>query len=169
MHRLGSGKSVALSVHEVLAIEQLLGINVVNMSGVMHERFIFGHVIYSSLRYVRSKRHSNHSIFFGHPNFSHGIILGILEVKPLCQCTVSISQHCQCALYNVVLVRPVVPARRSTFQDRDFGVTSDFLVEVKPTDHVVAIFPSQIKQKCIYIVSGNSAYFYKLPYRIYGD
>ena len=64
--RLGSEKYVALSAHRILAIQDLLNVDVINRSAIMYDRFIYNHKLYSSTTYTRSKRHSNHCICFEH-------------------------------------------------------------------------------------------------------
>ena len=167
--RLGSEKYVTLDVHRILAIQDLLNVDVVNRSGIMYDRFIYSHKLYSSTSYIRSKRHSNHSICFEHASFTYGIIVGLVEIKPSCQCSPDILQDCICMRHNVVLVKPMIVNHRMLFRDCDFSVTSKFIAQVEETGSVIAIFPFQIKRKCICVALGNVMYFCSLPYRIYGD
>lgn len=166
---LGSEKSVTVDAHKTLAIQELLQIDVVNRSGVMHERFVYGHILYSSVSYTRSTRHSNHSIFFEHAQFSYGRILGLVAIKPSCECGLRILQYCICPQYDVVIVKPMIANHRVLFRDADFGATSNFVAQVEDSERTIAIFPSQIRRKCIEISQGNATYFCTLPYRIYGD
>ena len=63
----------------------------------------------------------------------------------------------------------MVVAYRILFRDVDFNVSSKFIPEVVATDDTIAIFPSQIQQKCISVSLENKTYICSLPYRIYGD
>ena len=58
---------------------------------------------------------------------------------------------------------------RALFTDVDFKVSSYFISEVRDVDNVIAIFPEQIKRKCISISVVGQMYVCPLPYRIYGD
>ena len=71
--------------------------------------------------------------------------------------------------HNVVLVKPMIVNHRMLFRDCGFSVTSKFIAQVEETGSVIAIFPFQIKRKCICVALGNVMYFCSLPYRIYGD
>ena len=166
---LGSEKSVTLNAHWTIALERLLDLTVNKQVGIIHERFIYNHQLYSSVSYTRSKRHTNHSVSINHPVFQYGIILGLLKVKPTCNCTRNISQYCQCSVHSVVMVKPVKASERMLFRDADFNVSSKFLVQVEDTDSVIATYSSQIERKCICLRSHNETYFCPLPFRIYGD
>ena len=166
---LGSKKSITLDVRRIIALERLLDITVSNQVGIIHERFIYNHQLYSSVSYTRSKRHTNHSVSVNHPVFKYGMILGLLNIKLTCNCTLDISQYCQCLMRSVVIVKPMKASERMLFRDADFNVSSTFLVQVEDTDSVIAIYPSQIERKCICLSSGDKIYFCPLPYRIYGD
>ena len=71
--------------------------------------------------------------------------------------------------HDVVLVEPMNVSHRMLFRDPDFSVTSKFIAQVQDTGSVIAIFPDQIKQKCVSVALANVMYFCPLPYRIYGD
>lgn len=165
---LGSEKSVTLSAHWTIALERLLDVTVNKQVGVTHQRIIYNHQLYSSVSYTRSKRHTNHSVSLNHPIFKYGVILSLLHIKPTCNCTQNISQY-QCSMHSVVIVKPLKASERVLFRDADFNVSSKFLVQVEDTDSVIAIYPSQIKRKCICLELGDKTYFCPLPFRIYGD
>ena len=55
---LGSEKSVTLNAHWTIALERLLDLTVNKQVGIIHERFIYNHQLYSSVSYTRSKRHT---------------------------------------------------------------------------------------------------------------
>ena len=74
-----------------------------------------------------------------------------------------------CYLQNIHDHAPMVVADRILFRDVDFNVSSKFIPEVVATDDTIAIFPSQIQQKCISVSLENKTYICSLPYRIYGD
>ena len=50
------------------------------------------------------------------------------------------------------------PSHRMLFRDGDFKVTSNFLVELEESD-IIAIYPSQMKSKCICINLGRRTYY----------
>ena len=166
---LGSGKLVVLDARMIVALEDLLGLTLVSEHGKMYERFLYNHQLYSSVSYVRSKQHTNHSVSIQHPSFTYGIILGQLDIKPLCCCTTENSQYCNCTHINVVMVKPMHANQRSLFRDVDFKVTSYFIFDVEETDNVIAVYPSQIMRKCISVHLGDKTYFCPLPYRINDD
>ena len=58
-------------------------------------------------------------------------------------------------MYNIVLVKQMNPSHRMLFRDGDFKVTSNFLIELEESDDIIAIYPSQIKSKCICINLGR--------------
>jgi hypothetical protein len=55
------------------------------------------------------------------------------------------------------------------FRDSDFNVNSNFIMEVEESDDIIAMYPSQIKRKCISLILSDKTYFCPLPYRIYDD
>jgi hypothetical protein len=166
---LGCEKMVKLDARRIVALQNLLNVEVKNDSSLCYDRFVHNHQLYSSEGYLRSKRHSNHSISFNHPVFKYGVILGLLSVKPLCECSLSISQYCQCSRYTVVIVKPLQASQRLLFRDIDFNVSSKFIVEVQETNDIIALYPSQIERKCISLCLDNKTYFCPLPYRINDD
>ena len=166
---LGCGKSVMLDARKVVAVEALLDIDLHNQVGHLYDRFVYNDQLYSGVAYVRSKRHTNHNISFKHPVFTYGEILGLLNIRPSCACTVDISQYCQCSSYNIVMVKPVKASQRMLYKDADFNVCSGFLVEVEESNQIIALYPSQIQRKCIRLTSENRTYFCPLPYRICDD
>ena len=97
------------------------------------------------------------------------MILGLVNVKPLCNCTLEVAQYCKCAFYNIVFVKLFHSTQRVLFRDRDFKATSSFIVEIEETDSVIAIYPVQILRKCICIRLPNKTYYIPLPYRIHDD
>ena len=166
---LGCEKMVKLDARRIVALQNLLNVEVKNDSGKCYDRFVYNHQVYSSVNYVRSKRHKNHSVTFNHPVFKCGEILGLLSVKPLCECPLSLSQYCKCSLYTVVLVKPLHASHRVLYRDIEFNVSSKFIMEVEETNHIVALYPSQIERKCISLCLENKTYFCPLPYRINDD
>ena len=116
-----------------------------------------------------SKRHTNHHVSFRHPVYTYGIILGLLNFKPSCGCSLEISQYCQCSLYSVIIVKAMEASRKVLFRDVDFNISSKFIIEVNETNNVIALYPSQIERKCVCLTLESKTYFCPLPYRIYGD
>ncbi len=168
---LGSCKLVNLDAHWLIALQDLLGVIVNTEAGDLYDRFVYNHQLYSSVNYTRSKRHTNHSISFKHSVYRYGVILGLLNVKPSCCCSLEVSQYCQCSLHSIVIVKPMEASRRSLFRDVDFNISCNFIVEVQETDNVpvIALYPSQIERKCICLTLDDKKYFCPLPYRIYDD
>ena len=54
---LGCEKLVTLDARMLVALEDLLNETVDNRCGKMYDRFLYNHKLYSSLSYIRSKRH----------------------------------------------------------------------------------------------------------------
>ena len=166
---LGSRKVVKLDAHWLVALQNLLDMIVVNESGDLYERFVCNHQLYSGVSYTRSKRHTNHHVSFRHPVYTYGIVLGLLNVKPSCCCSLEISQYCQCSMYSVIIVKAMESSQRVLFRDSDFNISSKFIVEVSETSNVIALYPSQIERKCVCLFLDSKTYFCPLPYRIFGD
>ena len=166
---LGSGKVVKLDAHWLVALQDLFDTIVINESGDLYERFVCNHQLYSSVNYTRSKRHTNHHISFRHPVYTYGIVLGLLNVKPSCCCSLEISQYCQCSMYSVIIVKAIESSQRMLFRDLDCNISSKFIIEVIETNNVIALYPSQIERKCVCLSLGSKTYFCPLPYRIFGD
>ena len=166
---LGSQKLIDIDARQTLAVQNLLGSDVINQSGTVYDRFIYGHKLFCSRSYTRAKRHSNYCISFEHHSYKYGSILSLLQIHPSCQCDYVRFQYCKCAKYNVVIVKPLLINNRAVFTDVDFKVSSYFISELRDVDNVIAIFPEQIKRKCISISVAGQMYVCPLPYRIYGD
>ena len=149
----------------MLAVQDLIGIELKQRCGLMYSRFVADKRVCSSIEYVRAKRHINKNITFEHGQYTYGIILGLLMIKPECLCTMEELQYCNCSCYNVVLVQPKIVGGRPLYRDPDFHVESSFLMEVKHASVQIAIFPSQIK-KCILLQLEGKQYFCPLPYHI---
>ena len=165
---LGSGKLIHLDARMLVALEDLLNLTVDNLCGKIYDRFLYDHKLYSSLGYTRSKRHTNHDVSIQHPASKYGWIVGLLEIKLLCCCTLERSQFCNCILYKVVLVKLMHASQRILFKDVDFPLTSNFIVEVEESN-IIALYPSEIDRKCICVNMPDKTYFWPLPYRIYDD
>jgi hypothetical protein len=163
---LGKERTAELTASQVLAIEQLLDIRLSNQCGFMYARFVAYNSLYSSVNYVRAKKHVNHSVSFQHDRFMYGIIIGLLSIKPECLCNVALLQYCTCKSYQVVLVQPMTVKARPLFRDNDFNTNSFFLVEVEQTGMQIAIHPSQIRKKCISLTLEGKEYFCPLPVKI---
>ena len=97
---LGCCKMVTLDARMLVALQDLLGMIVNTESGDLYDRFVYNHQLYSGVNYTRSKRHTNHNISFKHPVYKHGVILGLLNVKPSCCCSLEVCQYCQCSLLS---------------------------------------------------------------------
>ena len=166
---LGSGKLIHLDACMLVALEDLLNLTVDNPYGKMYYRFLYDHKLYSSLAYTQSKRHTNHDVPIRHPASKYGRIVGLLEIKPLCFCTLQRFQYCNCTLYKVVLVKLMHASQRILFKDVDFHVTSNFIAEVEESDELIALYPSEIDCKCICVNMTDKTYFCPLPYRIHDD
>ena len=143
----------------------------VDRSGLIFYRFIYNLQLYSSVSYTRAKRHSNSTIAFQDEGDSvaYGTIIGLIEVKPHCDCDISSVQYCDCQQYFIVLVSPMQVNNNSLYKDPDFRYTSSFLVELSDTESVVAMFPDQIRCKCIVMFHGQRKFLCPLPFRIYDD
>ena len=163
---LGSAKLIHLDAH---MSENLLNLTVNNRCGKMYDRFLYNHKLYSSVGYTRSRRHKNHDVSIRHPASNYGRIVGLLKIKPLCCCTLELSQYCACTFYNVVLIKLMHVSHRALFRDVDFHVSSNFIVDVEESDELIAIYPSESGRKCICVNVSDKTYFCPLPYRIYDD
>lgn len=164
---VGKQKRVEITASQVLAIEELLSLTLTRQCGLIYTRFVANHQLYSSLDYVRSKRHVNCNVLFEHDQLRHGKIIGLLSIKPECSCDIVELQNCNCRSYSIVLIQPLTVCARPLFKDADFGVQSDFLVEVEETGMQMAIHPEQIKRKCISLTLGDKEYFCPLPFQVY--
>lgn len=165
---LGLEKHIEVGAREVLAVQHLLGINVVNRHALFYERFLQNYQMYSSVKYTRAKRHTNFSISYEDNSVTaYGTILGLLKTRPLCQCNAE--EYCHCAVYNIVLVQPMLVNSRFVYKDAELGVSSHFILEVSDVDRVKAVMPSQISRKCVLMIVNDRKYVCPLPYRIYGD
>ena len=132
----------------------------------MYSRFVAFNKFFSSVDYVRSKRHINHNITFEHEqHIKYGVIVGLLAIKPECSCNIEL-QYCNCRCYHVVLVQPMAMHGRPLYRDTDFNVNSFFLVEVEHAGMQVAVHPRQIMKKCISLTVDEKQYFCPLPYHI---
>ena len=165
---IGQENPIQLSASQTLAVQQLLGVTVTNRSGDLYSRFIINHRYFSSIQYVRSKKHRNHSITFEHEHFKYGSIIGLLLIKPTCSCNVNNLQYCSYTSYILVLVQPMVECTRPLYSERNVSgiVNSFFLVQVELSGMQIAIYPDQVRRKCIKLVSGRKQYFCLLPYQI---
>lgn len=163
---VGKETSVQLIASQVLAVQILLGVQVRNNCGIMYSRFVAFNKFFSSVDYVRSKRHINHNITFEHEqHIKYGVIVGLLAIKPECSCNIEL-QYCNCRCYHVVLVQPMAMHGRPLYRDTDFNVNSFFLVEVEHAGMQVAVHPRQIMKKCISLTVDEKQYFCPLPYHI---
>lgn len=163
---IGQATPVQLTALQVLAIQQLLGLTLQKQSGFMYLRFVANHQLYTGKGYVRSKKHVNCNVSFEHYRYVYGIVIGLLSIKPECVCNVGELQYCNCRLFNVVLIQPMVVCERPLLRDADFNVKSYFLAEVQEAGLQIAIRPDEIKRKCISLTLENKKYFCPLPYRI---
>ena len=164
---VGKETSVQLIASQVLAVQILLGVQVRNNCGIMYSRFVAFNKFFSSVDYVRSKRHINHNITFEHEqHIKYGVIVGLLAIKPECSCNIAELQYCNCRCYHVVLVQPMAMRGRPLYRDTDFNVNSFFLVEVEHAGMQVAVHPRQIMKKCISLTVDEKQYFCPLPYHI---
>ena len=90
---VGKERPVQLTASQVLAIQQLIGLTCSKQCGFMYSRFVANQQFYSSVDYVRSKRHVNYNVSFEHGRFMYGIIIGLLSIKPECLCNLVESQN----------------------------------------------------------------------------
>ena len=132
----------------------------------MFLRFVASSKIFSSVDYTRSKRHVNRYVTFEHEQYKHGVIVGLLVIKPECSCTIAELQYCNCSSNDVVLIRPMVVTSRPLYRDVDFNVNSSFSVEVERAGIQVEFYPHQIRRKCISVTVDQKQYFCPLPYHI---
>ena len=167
----GKATRINITASQTIAIQNLLNLDVVNRSGLLYQRFVHDHQIYSSVHYTRAKRHSNCTIMFKGETESleYGTVLGLLEVKPHCECNGNSIQYCNCQQYLVVLVKPMGVNNIDLYKDADFNLSSSFLLDVFDREVVLALFPNQILCKCILMCLGNKKFVCPLPFRIYGD
>ena len=96
------------------------------------------------------QRHLNCNVLFEHDQLRSGKIIGLLSFKPECSCNIAELQNCNCRSYSIVLIQPLAVCTRPLFKDADFGVKSDFLVEVEETGMQMAIHPGQIKENAFH-------------------
>ena len=162
---VGKERAVQLTASQVLAAQDLIRVKVTKRSGLMFSRFVAHKEMYSSIEYVRAKRHTNRNTF-EHGQYAYGIILGLLIIKPGCLCTIEQLQYCNCRSYNVVLVQPKIVRGRPLYRDSDFNVESFSLTELEHASVQIAIYPSQIRKKCIFLKLEGKRYFCPLPYHI---
>ncbi len=73
---VGKERAIQLTASQVLAVQDLIGIEVKTRCGLMYSRFVAHKKMYSSIEYVRAKRHINRSVTFEHCLYKYGIILG---------------------------------------------------------------------------------------------
>ena len=135
----------------------------------MYDRFIYAHLLYCSTSYATGKRHNNSCILFDHPDYMYSVIVGLLVIKPYCQCSTINLQYCTCAKYALVIVKPKLVTNRVLCKDMDFGAESHFVVPVDDMTDLIALFPTHIKRKCVCLKAPRTTYFCPVPYRIYGD
>lgn len=164
----GVGKEVAvdLTASQVLAVEQLLVVRVMRPRGVMFSRFVTKKKLFSSEDYVRSKKHINSNVTFEHQQYKFGTIVGLLTIRPGCLCCNEELQYCNCRVNNVVLIKPMAVNGRSLYRDTDFNVSSYFLVQVEHDGMQIAIYPYQLRKKCISLHVEDKQYFCPIPYDI---
>ena len=163
---VGKGRSVHLTASQVLAVQDLLGVEVRNRDGIMYSRFVANKKMYTSIDYVRAKRHIDRNISFEHDQYTFGIIIGLLSIKPECLCSIEELQYCNCSSYITALVQPMIVCGRPLFRDTDFNVNSFFLAEVDHARVQIAIYPNQINKKCILLTLEGKQFFCPLPYDI---
>ena len=168
---LGKATQINATASQTIAIQNLLGLDVLNRSGLLYQRFIHDHQLYSSADYIRSKRHSNCTIMYKgeRGSMAYGSVIGLLEVKPHCGCNNSNIQYCNCQQHSVVLVQPMDINNSSLYKDPDYGFRSSFLLEVFDREAIIALFPGEILCKCILMHLGDRKFVCPLPFRIYGD
>jgi hypothetical protein len=59
---VGKERSVHLTASQVLAVQDLLGVEVRNRDGIMYSKFVANNKMYTSIDYVRAKRHIDQNI-----------------------------------------------------------------------------------------------------------
>ena len=102
---VGKERPVQLTASQVVAVEHLLGLTISKQCGIIYSRFVANHQLYSSVDYVRSKRHVNCNVSFEQDRLMYGSIIGLLSIKPECLCDLVELQYC--TLYSIVLVQPM--------------------------------------------------------------
>ena len=107
VYGVGKERIIHLAASQQLAIKQLLGREMKKTCGLVFYRFVANHNFYSSVSYIRAKKHINHYISFQHDRFKYGIIIGLVLIKPECMCEVVALQYCNCICYSIVLVEPM--------------------------------------------------------------
>lgn len=163
---VGKERSVNLTASQVLAVQDLLGVEVKNRHGIMYSRFVANKKMYTSIDYVRAKRNVDRNISFEHDQYTFGIIIGLLSIKPECLCKIEELQLCNCSSYSTALVQPMIVRGRPLFRDTDFNVNSFFLAEVDHAAMQIAIYPNQINKKCMLLTLEGKQFFCPLPYDV---
>lgn len=103
---------------------------------------------------------------FAHPIYCFGRIDMLLEIKVQCSC---ISGVCNCTLRYVTLIEPLDVIGQPKFKDHGLDCSSDFLFKVVDTNQLIALYPTDILQKCIFLRSNGDSFLCPLPCRFYCD
>ena len=104
---VGESKDVELTPPQILAVEKLLRVPMRRQHGVMFSRFGINRKLFSSVQYVRSKRHCFCNVTFKHQQYRYYTVVGLLLVKPDCLCGTEELHYCNCIMYNIVLIQPM--------------------------------------------------------------
>lgn len=166
---LGVCKPAHLTAAQVIAVELVIGREVVNRSANVYNRFVVNHVLYTSMNYTRSNRHRDDVVKFDHPSAKYGRIVGLYSTKPDCHCSETDIQACRCTVYNVVILRVLECEAGALHCDTQCRVTAHFLKEYTEGYRTVAIHPEQLLIKCIGLELGNRQFLCEMPCRFYGD
>ena len=167
---LGKSTKIELTASEILAVQDLLGdSSTCNRSAMLFERFLVNHQIYCGTTYQRAKRHSNTAIVFG--GRCYGMVKGLILFKPHCRCDPILLQYCACRELVLVLVEVLVVTKDGVvYKDCDFSrVASSVFLHQVDKQNIVALNPTDIDGKCIFMDIGGSQFVCKLPCRLYGD
>ena len=166
---LGAGKPTVLTASQAVALSALINKDIANRRATVFNRFVVEHVLYTADNYTRSTRHHDFVVRFDHPSPEYGIILGLFTTKPDCLCSQVDLQVCQCPVYNVVMVKLLKCETGPLFSDAECGATSYFLKEYTEDHRTTAIFPHQLRMKCINLKLDKHHFVCELPSRFYGD
>ena len=75
---VGESKDVELTPPQILAVEKLLRVPMRRQRGVMFSRFGINRKLFSSVQYVRSKRHCFCNVTFKHQQYRYYTVVGLL-------------------------------------------------------------------------------------------
>lgn len=151
-----------ISVRNMLAIEQLLGVRV---SKCWHyNRFIVNGILYHSDSNRLQKR--NNSIV----ELRDGMlckIKSLVAFRP--RCTHGNVTTCACMRMCCVLVKELVKTRRQMCRDIQLNISSSFVHEISESDNIIAVHAQSFNRKCVLIELRDNAFVIPLPNNVERD